>query len=85
MLKGVQKLQLVDDKREESSAVETPSQDPEFGNCLIMICNHHRECDYIKYFCKLAYRTICSSMYWLCVKLYQSAFFRDILSSGRTY
>ena len=46
MLKAVQQLQLADDKGEESSAVDTPSQDPKFGNCQIMICNHHTECNF---------------------------------------
>ena len=39
-------LQLsgVDGKGEESSPVDTPSQDPNVGKCLIMICNLHTEC-----------------------------------------
>ena len=44
---------VVDDNREGSSVVDTPSQDPSIGNCLIMICNLQTECDYFKYLSKL--------------------------------
>ena len=40
-------LNVVNGKGEERSAVDTPSQDPNVGKCLIMICNLHTECDFV--------------------------------------